>query len=86
MTDKPTRRGTDLLAPRRNETPEEAALREKINRSAVSLMATLDEAISMRRAPGAAQRMRHQARGALEEFAMRAMEALHISEGAQPDR
>lgn len=72
----------DILPERPGETDDERRLREAINRNCGPLMATLDAAIRFRTAPGEAQRARHQARGHLLDFALKAMHAQAITERA----
>lgn len=70
----------DLLPPRKGESDEEARLREAVNRLGGQMLATLDAAISLRTAPAEAQKARHTARQALQDFALRAQFAMSLTE------
>lgn len=61
-----------FLPERRGETDDEKRFRESINRQTEQLMKTVDAAMALRTAPSEAKRTRHLARGALQDFALRA--------------
>ena len=72
----------DILPAVKDESDESRRLREAINRLAGQLVATLDSALNLRQAPPESQRARHVARGHVVSFAVMAMHAMAIKEGA----
>lgn len=68
----------EFLVRRRDETDEETRLRESIDRQATQILKTLDAAIGLRTAPSDVARLRHLARGDLQNFALKAAHALAL--------
>lgn len=73
----------NFLVQRSGESDEEQRLRESINRQALQLIQTLDAAISLRKAPATAARVRHLARGDLLNFCLKAMHSKQICQAEE---
>ncbi|MEM6623918.1 MAG: hypothetical protein AAF674_16950 [Pseudomonadota bacterium] len=71
------------LPERAGETDEERRLREAINDGVRRLMRALDAAIDFHKAPAAAKRARHMARGDLLAFALKAQHAQAVAKDEQ---
>lgn len=67
-----------FLPARPGESDEEQRLREALNRLAGQMMDTIDSAIGFRTADAEARRVRHRARGHIQDGMANAMLALHL--------